>query len=108
MMANLQIPDIVALVVILIVLVSFWKMHVTKGNDFNVFDLIMEGGRISRIGTTFLAAFFVCSWVIVRLTLDGKMTDAYLLWYGGVFVAPILVKFFGLPKETSSKPEEPK
>lgn len=94
-----HIPDIMAGLVLLIVIFSFWRMHRNPENQFNIFDLIMEGGRVSRIACVFIASFLVASWIIVRLTLDGKMTDAYLLWYGGVFVAPVVAKLFGQPKQ---------
>lgn len=94
-----HLPDAVAVIVILTVLVSFWRLHRDPDSTFNVFDLVMEGGRLSRIACVFIAAFFVASWIMVRLTLDGKMTDAYLLWYGGAFVAPVVAKLFGQPKQ---------
>lgn len=97
-----HIPDIIAGLVLILLAVSFWRLHQNPANEFNVFDLVMEGGRLSRIACVFLAVFLVASWIMVRLTLDGKMTDAYLLWYGGTFVAPVVAKLFGQPKQESN------
>lgn len=99
-----HVPDVVAVLFFLLIAVSFWRLHRNPQNEFNIFDLIMEGGRISRIACAFVAAFLVASWIMVRLTLDGKMTDSYLLWYGAAFVAPVVAKLFGQPK---GPPETP-
>jgi hypothetical protein len=90
-------PDIVALIVVALVGVSFWKLHRDKTSTFNLFDLVMEGGRLSRMACVFMGAFAVCSWIMIRVATEGKMTDGYMLAYGGLFVAPIIAKMFSLP-----------
>ena len=98
----MQTPDIVALIVVALVGFSFWKLHRDPASTFNVFDLVMDGGRLSRMACVFVGAFFVCSWIMVKLTLDAKMTDGYFLAYGGIFVTPIVAKLFSGPPPSSS------
>ena len=103
----MQTPDIIALVLVLLIGFSFWKLHRDKSSSFNVFDLVMEGGKLGRLACVFMGAFFVASWVMIRVALDGKMTDAYLLAYCGAFVAPIIAKLFSSPPP-AAKPDKPK
>lgn len=61
---------------------------------FNLFDLIMENGRLSKISCLVMGAFTVHTWIMVRLTFDGKMTEGYLTIYGATWVAPMLARMF--------------
>ena len=94
-----QLPDILGLVALAIVVVSFVRMHRDSTTNFNVFDLVMERGRVSKLAVIALTAFVVYSWVIVRLTVDGRITEGYLTMYGVTWVAPIIAKLFS-PERT--------
>jgi len=82
--------DAALLVVILLAAWSFYRAQRDPHFDFNAFDIIMEHGRVSRIACVFMAAFFVHSWIMIKLTFDGKMSEGYLTIYGATWVAPIL------------------
>lgn len=75
-----------------LVVVSFWRAHSRPGFDFNAFDLIMEGGKVSKIALTFMLAFAVTTWILIDLQLKGKMTEGYLMTYGGMWVASLVAK----------------
>lgn len=90
------------------ILIIVWTMYRAqrdkKFKEFNLFDLLMEHGRLSRIACVFLGSFLTTSWIMVRLTLDGKMTEGYLAGYGALWVAPIVAKILG--PSTENKPNE--
>ena len=93
------------LIVALAVAWSLYRAHRSDSGvfaQFNLLDLLMENGRLSRIACAFMATLFVTSWVIVRLTFDGKMTEGYFIGYGGMWVAPIIAKLFSPPSQTAT------
>lgn len=71
---------------------SFWHAQRKKEFDFDVFDLVMENGKVSKIGVTFMAAFAVTTWILIDLQLKGKMTEGYLTTYGAMWVASLVAR----------------
>lgn len=74
-----------------LILISFYQLNRDR-DDFNILDLIMENGRVSRIAFAFMLTLLVTSWIIVKLTVDGKMSEQYLFVYGGLWIAPVVAK----------------
>ena len=100
---NYTLTDAGLIVVALLVIYSLWQAHRNKEVAFNLLDLVMENGRVSRIACVFLASFGVTSWVMIRMTIDGKMTEMLFAAYGAVWVAPLLTKLL-----SSAVPQESK
>ena len=90
------------LIVALVAAWTVYRAHRNPQNTFDVFDLVMEGGRLSRLACAFMATLFVTSWVVVRLTFDGKLTEGFFIGYGGMWVAPILARLFSSPPSTAT------
>lgn len=86
--------DAALLIVALVIAWSLYRAHRVQDNTFNLLDLIMENGRVSKLACVFLGSFGVTSWLMVRLTLDGKMTEGYLTAYGALWIIPITAKLF--------------
>ena len=76
----------------IIVGISFWRAQHRPGFDFDLFDLVMENGRVSKISVTFMVAFAVTTWILIDLQIKGKMTEGYLVAYGGMWVASLAAK----------------
>lgn len=93
----METPDIIALVVFALVIFSFWKTHRDPASSINIFDLVLEGGKLSRLACAFWAAFGVLTWIMIKITQAGEMETGYVMAYGGAFVAPIIAKMFSLP-----------
>ena len=93
----METPDIIALIVVAFVGFSLWKTNRDPASSINVFDLVLEGGKLSKLACAFWASFGVMTWVMIKVTQAGKMESGYLLAYGGAFVAPIIAKMFSLP-----------
>ena len=74
--------------------VSLWRFQRREGNDFDLLDLLMSNGRVSRMACAFSLALAVTSWIMLKLTIDQKMTEGYLGIYGGLWITPIISKMF--------------
>ena len=97
--------DAALLIVALVIAWSLYRAH--KGNDgyfsqFNLLDLLMENGRVSKVSCLVMGAFAVHTWIMVRLTFDGKMSEGYLTIYGATWVAPMLARMFSTPTSTAT------
>ena len=86
--------DAAILIVALVIAWSFYRAHRNATYALDLFDLVMENGRLSRLACVFMGSFAVSSWIMIRTTIDGKMTEGLFLAYGGVWVAPVIAKLF--------------
>ena len=86
--------DAAILIIALVIAWSFYRAHTNRTYAFDLFDLIMEHGKLSRLACVFMGSFGVSSWVMVRATVDGKMTEGLFTAYGAIWVAPIIAKLF--------------
>lgn len=94
--------DAALLIVALVIAWSFIRAHQDKTNSFNVLDLLMENGRLSRLACAFMATLVVTSWVIVKLTVEAKLTEGLFAAYVAAWVAPIVAKLFSGPSSTAT------
>lgn len=84
--------QIVLVLMCVVVVASLYVAHKRTDIAFDLLDLLMENGRVSKIACTFLATFIITSWVIVKLTLDEKLTEGFLTVYGGFWITPLVAK----------------
>jgi hypothetical protein len=91
---EIRYTDLVLLAGVVAVAWSCWRAHRARSHEFNLFDLLMENGRLSRLACAFMLTLGVSTWIMVRIALDGKMTEGYLIAFGGMWVAPIVAKLF--------------
>lgn len=85
------------------IVVSFYRYNKDPSiPSFNIVDLLMENGRLSRLALAFDAAVVVTAWIMLKLVVDGKMTEGYLGIYGSFWVAPILAKMFSTNTTTAT------
>jgi len=98
----LRATDAALLIVALVITWSFYRAHKNPQITFDLFDLLMESGRLSRIAVAFMATLVVTSWVIVRLTIEGKLTEGLFTAYVAAWVAPIVAKLFSGPSSTAT------
>lgn len=91
---------------ILSVLLSFWRAHRNALIQFSAFDLIMENGKVSKIALAFMMVLGVTTWIMIYLTIQGKMTEGYFGAYGVMWVGPLVAKVIfnktEMPSSTSS------
>lgn len=94
--------DASLLIITLVIAWSIYRAHKNPSSPFNVFDILLENGRLSRLACVFMGSFVVSSWIMVRLTFDGKMTEGMFMAYGTVWVAPIIAKLFSPDRAATS------
>jgi hypothetical protein len=82
------------IITVLCILWSVYKLHQIPDNNFNMIDLLMEGGRVSKVACILMGSFFVHSWIMVDLQAHDKMSEGYLTIYGATWVAPMLARLF--------------
>lgn len=70
---------------------GFWTAQ-RSNNDFDILDLVMEDGKLSRVSCVLMGSFAVTTWMMVNLTLTGRMTETYFSAYGAMWVAPLIVR----------------
>jgi hypothetical protein len=75
-----------------LVLISLWRAHRSALLQFNLFDLITENGKVSKIAVSYMLVLGVTTWVIVWLTVRDKLTEGYFTAYGALWVAPLVAK----------------
>lgn len=83
----------------------FYRLHRdTRRPDFDLTDLLMENGRLSKIALGFFVVLALTSWIMIDLQIGGKMTEGYLGLYGGLWVTPLVAKVvWGKPAEIAAK-----
>lgn len=93
----MEVADWVAVAVLALVVLSFIKTHRDPSSSINIFDLVLENGRLSKMACAFWATFGVLSWIMVKVLKAGDMSVEYFGAYGALFVAPIIAKMFSSP-----------
>jgi hypothetical protein len=86
------------------VIVSLWRFQKNPNNEFDILDLLMENGRVSRTAAAFSVTLIITSWIMLKLTVDKSMTEGYLGIYGGLWVTPIVTRMFAT---STPSPKEP-
>lgn len=84
---------VVALIIVLIVIVvSLYRAQKDGSNTLDLYDLVMENGRLSKSAFVMMGSWAVTSWMMVTLTLNGKMTEGIFGLYCTAWIAPVVTK----------------
>lgn len=98
----MKVMDGLLVIFALLMVLSIYRLQRDETSVFNLLDLVMENGRLSRLACAFVVTLVITSWLMVRLALDGKLTEGYFMAYGGMWVAGIIAKMFGTTAVSSS------
>jgi hypothetical protein len=79
-------------VFILFCFYTAFKLHTNKANSFDILDLLMENGRISKAAVVMMGSFALTTWIMISLTSTDKLTEGYLGIYVGAWIAPVVVR----------------
>ena len=93
----MKLADATLLIGFLVLAWSFYRAQKNQNFSFDLFDLVMENGKLSKTSVAFMATLIVTSWVMLRLTLDGKLSDGIFMGYGAVWITPLVAKLFSVP-----------
>lgn len=81
-------------IAVLAVVWSIYRLQRNPAVDFNMLDLLLENGKVSKVSCIVMGAFFVHSWIMVDLQAHLKMSEGYLTIYGATWVAPLMMRLF--------------
>lgn len=82
-----------------VVVLLLWRAHRSALVNFNVFDLIMENGRVSKVAFSYMVVLVVTTWVMIYLAIRDKMTEGIFLGYGAMWVGPLVARIVFDKKE---------
>lgn len=80
--------------------IATWRAQRSATTQFNILDLITEGGRISKISVCFMTAFAVSTWIIVDQQIKGTLTEGIFGLWLGAWVGPLVVKVLASKQDT--------
>lgn len=75
------------------VLVILWTLihaHRSVKNDFDLFDLLKQNGRASKVSVIIMGAFSVSTWTVVNREMHGTLTSDFFGLYLTAWVAPLI------------------
>lgn len=91
-MKNIDWMNTLLLGAVIVLVIVAWRAQRSPSIQFNILDLITEGGQISKIAFVFMVAFIVSTWVIVDQQINEKLTEGtFGLWLAS-WVGPLVVK----------------
>ena len=96
----MMISDALLALIGLGVIWSLVRAHRNPAVDINLFDLVMENGRLSKVAVGYMVTLVVSSWVLIRAAHDDKNLDIIYAAYGTMWVAPLIAKILSLPDTT--------
>lgn len=88
-----------------ILALSLWSAQ-KRHPHFDLFDLLMEEGRVSNVKCVLMGAFAVTTWMMINLTLTGRMTEGYFSAYVAGWVAPIIIRMFSNKEPKVVEPQD--
>lgn len=93
----MTVSDAALIVFMLLVVWSFYRAQRDETVAFNLLDLVMENGRVSKLAFAFMTGLVCLTWIMIKLTQTGKMTEGYVGLYGATIIAPVIAKLFSTP-----------
>lgn len=87
---------------VLAVLWSLERKSKDRKSHFTFDELLTEDGKTSKAACLMFGSFAVATWLLVFLTVNGKITEGYFTAYLGFYVAPAVAKIIKGQDATSS------
>lgn len=86
---------------------SLWRAHRNADYTFDLMDLIMENGRVSKIAVAFMMVLGVSTWVVINQEINAKLTEGTFGLWLTAWVTPLVAKVV-FNKTEAPTPETPK
>jgi len=87
---DLPLAKILGVVALLSVL---WHRDRSTASKIDFDTLLLDtDGRMSKSAIVMFGSFGMTTWMMVFLTLEGKMSEGYLTIYGGLWIIPAVTK----------------
>ncbi len=93
-MSNIYNLNTLLTIVAIAAIVLIYKLNKDPNIEFDIKDLFSDTktGKLSTMKISQVVALVVSTWIIVRLTQDGKMSVDYLGMYLGIWVTGYIAK----------------
>lgn len=89
---------IALLVMIGLVVLTLLHSNRSFTSKLNLEDLLLgEDGKISKAAAVMMGSFLMTTWLMIYLTLNGKMTEGYFTIYCGAWIIPTVTKLIKGP-----------
>lgn len=86
-------PELAILGIVAVAIIwTIYRAHRDSSFHFNLFDLLMENGKVSKISVAFMLTLGFSTWLMLHLTLHGKMTEGYFTTYGALWITPLVAR----------------
>lgn len=100
----MSVSGALGLVFILLVAWSLYRAHRDPAlQHFNIFDLLMENGRVSRLAFVFMGSWAAMTWTFLKLAVEGRLTEGYFTAFAVSCYAPLVVRMFA-PRGAGAPP----
>lgn len=93
-------------VVVLLIARALLRSNRSDASQINLEDLLIgDDGKTSKAAAVMFGAFGLSTWILVNLTVTGRLTEGYFTAYLGAWVAPTVARLiFSKPTDTKEPP----
>lgn len=75
-----------------LIALSLWSVQRRKDVQFDLLDLLMENGRVSKTAVAFMLVLGVSNWMMMYLLLKDRMTEGYFTIWVSAWIAPLVLR----------------
>lgn len=93
-----------ACLVALLIWRSLKKLHRDDNVQFDLRDLLMENGKVSKAACVMMGAFAATTWFFLYYAVTGRMTEGYFGLYGGFWITPVVARLIVQAKDGVASP----
>lgn len=104
---GIPVVELLTALMFIIILVSLYKAHRDPQNNFNLFDILMENGRVSKVSVIVMGTWAAMTYVFIGTYVKGTMTEGLFMSFGTICFAPMIAKMFSSPAAQPSKGDTP-
>lgn len=74
-------------------LITLIRRDRSAASQINLEDLLLgDDGKLSKAAAVMMGAFTMTTWLMIYLTLNGKMSEGYLSIYVAAWITPTVVR----------------
>lgn len=80
-------------VVVLLIARALLRSNRSDASQINLEDLLIgDDGKTSKAAAVMFGAFALSTWIMVKLTIAGGLTEGYFMAYLGAWVTPTVAR----------------
>jgi hypothetical protein len=103
---NFPHEKVIAIVVLSTVVGGILRSLIARDKDkdskVSFDDLLLDpDGRMSKSAVVMYGSFLMTTWMMIYLTMTGKVTETYFGIYGAFWITPSVTKLIGMIKNAS-------